>query len=881
MATSRISDGDALERYRRKRDFKVTPEPAAARGESARRLSFVIQKHAATRLHYDFRLELDGVLLSWAVPKGPSYDPAQKRMAVHVEDHPVSYGGFEGTIPPKQYGAGSVIVWDRGTWEPVGDARKGMAEGKLVFHLHGEKLAGQWELVRIRKAGDRQDLWLLFKKKDAWAQPHAQYDVVSALPDSVLAKPLGLVEDRAPMPGTTGRAAALPQESVAPDRLEGAVKAALPARFAPQLATLAKTAPNAGPWIYEIKFDGYRVLARIENGIARLITRGGHDWTSKMKSLAAAVEALGVGSAWIDGEIVVLNEDGTPDFNALQNAFDAAATERIRCFFFDLPFFEGYDLRKVPLEARRALLRQLLAAKGSERVRFSDDFPADAASVLQTACRLGLEGVIAKRRDAPYVSQRTETWLKLKCTQRQEFVVGGYTERSGSATEVGSLLLGVHDAEGRLVYVGNVGTGWNAETAKTLRQKLARLTASDSPFQVGDPSARGRWSRRTAAEERWVKPQLVAEVGFAQWTPDGSVRHASFRGLRTDKPAREIVREEPAAIPEPASAAVVPSAARIASAASARPGVARTSARGATAIKVSNPERVIDASTGLKKLDLVRYYESVADWILPHLKGRPVSLVRGPTGVGGELFFQKHADKLGIPGIRELDPALWPDHQALLEITNAEALVGAAQMNVIELHTWNSTTKNIDKPDRMVFDLDPGEGVTWAHLQEAAVLTRTILTELGLQSWLKTSGGKGLHVVVPLAPRLSYDAVKAFSKAVVEHLAITIPSRFVAKSGASNRIGRIFVDYLRNGHGATTAAAFSARARPGLGVSMPVAWEHLGTLKSGAHWTVATAREHLSFQKLDPWADYGSAKQTLTAAMKRLGHEPARSGRKT
>ena len=647
------------------------------------------------------------------------------------------------------------------------------------------------------------------------------------------------------------------------------------------MATLTRTAPNAGSWIYEIKFDGYRVMARLENGAARLITRGGHDWTSKMKSLAAAVEALGVGSAWIDGEIVVLNEDGTPDFNALQNAFDAAATERIRCFFFDLPFFEGYDLRKVPLEARRALLRQLLAARGSERVRFSDDFPADAASVLQTACRLGLEGVIAKRRDAPYVSQRTETWLKLKCAQRQEFVVGGYTERSGSAAEVGSLLLGVHDVEGRLVYVGNVGTGWNAETAKALRRKLAKLSAPDSPFQVGDPSARGRWARRTKAEERWVKPQLVAEISFAEWTPDGSVRHASFQGLRTDKSASEIVREVPVAIPEAAGAAVAPPAARIASAASARPGVARTSARGATAIKVSNPERVIDASTGLKKLDLVRYYESVAEWILPHLKGRPVSLVRGPTGVGGELFFQKHGDKLGIPGIRELDPALWPDHQALLEITNAEALAGAAQMNVIELHTWNSTTKNIDKPDRMVFDLDPGEGVKWAHLQEAAVLTRTILTELGLQSWLKTSGGKGLHVVVPLAPRLGYDAVKAFSKAVVEHLAKTIPSRFVAKSGASNRIGRIFVDYLRNGHGATTAAAFSARARPGLGVSMPVPWEQLPALKSGAQWTVATAREHLSFQKLDPWADYGSTRQTLTAAMKRLGHVPAVSGRKT
>ncbi len=879
----------ALERYRSKRDFSITPEPGPVPGKRAKALAFVVQKHAASRLHYDFRLELDGVLLSWAVPKGPSYDPADKRMAIHVEDHPVSYGGFEGTIPPKQYGAGTVIVWDRGTWEPVGDARAGMEAGKLVFRLHGEKLAGVWELVRIRKPTDRQDPWLLFKKKDEWAQPAAGFDVVSALPDSVIAKPLGPIESRAGAPKPAAPPAAAPRASTAATvtatakasattaaakakredgaggvRPDGAVKAALPAKLEPQLATLAKTAPDTAGWIYEIKFDGYRVMARIERGKARLITRGGHDWTAKMQSLAAAVEGLGLKSGWLDGEIVVLDDDGIPDFNALQNAFDSARTERIRYFLFDVPFFEGHDLRKVALLERRALLKRLLDAKGSERVRFSEDFPADAASVIETACKLRLEGIIAKRKDAAYVSRRTETWLKLKCGRRQEFVIGGYTDRSGAKAEVGSLLLGVQDAEGRLVYAGNVGTGWNATAARELHRKLVTLATDRSPFQVGEPGARGRWSRRTAVEEHWVEPRLVAEIAFTEWTPDGQVRHASFQGLRDDKPAREVIREDPAAVPAEPAPAPPPA----------------ISARLPSGTKVSNPDRVIDASTGLKKLDLVRYYESVADWILPHLAGRPVSLVRGPTGIGGELFFQKHGDKLGIPGIHELDPALWPGHQALLEIANVEALVGAAQMNVIEFHTWNSTVRHIDAPDRVIFDLDPGEGVTWSHLQEAAVLTRTILTELGLASWLKTSGGKGLHVVVPLAPRHDYDTVNGFSKAVVEHLARTIPSRFVAKSGAANRTGKIFVDYLRNGHGATTAAAFSARARPGLGVSMPVAWEDLPSLKSGAHWTVATAREHLSFEKTDPWAGYFKSRQTLTASMKRIGFEPGKAKRR-
>ena len=732
-------------------------------------------------------------------------------MAVHVEDHPVSYGGFEGTIPPKQYGAGKVIVWDRGTWEPVGDPHTGMASGKLEFRLHGEKLAGLWELIRIKKPGDKQDPWLLFKKRDEWARPAAEYDVIAALPDSVIEKPLGPVEQREPRGAAVAAEPSTTESApVAHADLPGAVKAKLPDKLSPQLATLVRGFPAGGDWLYELKLDGYRLLARIDKGSVKLYTRRGNDWTDKMKPLAEAFEAMGVQSAWIDGEIVVLNGHGTPDFNALQNAFDTSRTKSIVFFAFDVPYLDGYDLRKVELRSRRAVLRPLIEAQGSEQLRFSEDFKADPASILRSACEMKLEGIIAKRADAPYVSQRTESWLKIKCQARQEFVIAGYTDRTGSTTEVGSLVLAYHDENGKLRPAGNVGTGWDSATAAELHTQLKQLEVPKPPFEAGELKP-GRWSKRAAGTERWVKPQLVAEVRFGDWTPDGHIRHAAFEGLRVDKPAKEITREQAASVP----AAAPPSGNRVG------------------AVKVSNPERVIDPSTGLKKLDLVRYYESIAERMLPHLKDRPVSLVRGPNGITGQLFFQKHDDKLSIPGMRELDASLWPGHGRLLEVPTVEALVSAAQMNVIEFHTWNSTAKNIDRPDRVVFDIDPGEGVGWERVQQAAVLTHTLLAELGLQGWLKTSGGKGLHVVVPLAPRLDYDTVKGVSQAIVQHLARTIPSRFVAKSGAANRVGKVFVDYLRNGHGATTAAAFSARARPGLGVSMPVSWEQLPALKSG------------------------------------------------
>ena len=828
-----------LKRYSDKRNFALTSEPKGVRAPRRKTLSFVVQKHWASQLHYDFRLELDGVLVSWAVPKGPSFDPRHKRLAVHVEDHPVAYGGFEGTIPAKQYGAGRVIIWDRGIWEPVGDPQEGLQKGRLAFQLHGEKLAGLWELIRTGKPGDKQERWILFKKRDAWARPADEYDVLIALPDSVVAKPLGKREEREPQAEAQQRA---PDE---PD-LSKAKKARLPASLKPQLATLVSAVPGHGRWIAEHKFDGYRLLARIDRREVSLLTRNGNDWTHKMPLLAAAVRDLGIERAWLDGEIVVLNEHGVPQFNALQNALDARRSDAIVFFVFDVPFLGDHDLRAVPLESRRAVLAKLFDGNDDRRVRFSATIDAPPAQLLEAACAMKLEGIIVKRADSPYVSDRTESWLKLKCLHRQEFVVVGFTDRQGAKDEVGGLLLGYHQG-GALRYAGSVGTGWSSSTGRQLHAQLSKL---EVPEPALDPASvkPGRWSRRAKGSERWVKPQLVAEVAFTEWTPDGHVRHPSFKGLRADKPAKAVSREP---VKQVAG------------------GVAAKSVGKASGIKVSNPDRVIDPSTGHTKIDLVRYYERVAQRMLPHLKNRPVSLVRAPRGITGQLFFQKHPESK-VPGITVLDKSLWPEHESLMAVDSAEALISAAQMNAVEFHTWNSKVAQIDRPDRMVFDLDPGQGLKWAQVQEAAVLTRELLSELGLQSWLKTSGGKGLHVVVPISPKLDYDTVKNFSQAVVQHLAKTIPSRFVAKSGASNRVGKIFVDYLRNGHGATTATAFSARARAGLGVSMPVSWDALEDLKGGDMWSIKTAPEYLRLESEDPWRSYWQSRQGLTRAMKAL-----------
>ena len=871
----------SLSTYWKKRDFSITGEPRGEVARTGKKLSFVVQKHAATRLHYDFRLELQGTLKSWAVPKGPSFDPKVRRMAVHTEDHPMSYASFEGVIPKGQYGAGTVIVWDRGEWEPVGDPVEGYRKGRLKFDLHGEKLRGRWNLVRINsRAGERNEPWLLIKETDDEARSAADYDVTEALPDSVLAPVSGggktarKAAARKPGAKTSAKATKRKARAVAPgiELPAEAVEASLPFAFFPQLATLVEEPPKGGGWVYEVKFDGYRLLARIDGDDVRLFTRNGNDWSSRLKALVAEVRRLELPTGWYDGEIVVLDAEGNPSFQMLQGAFDNARTRDIVYFLFDAPFMHGHDLTRVPLAERRRLLEAALEGKASPHVRFSQTFDAPVEQLLEGACRKGLEGLIGKRADSGYMSSRSSTWIKLKCTRRQEFVIVGYSDPKGSRTGFGSLLLGIHDADGNLVYAGNVGTGFNEQSLRTLMAKMEPLAVGKSPLATVPRGVKGHW----------IRPKLIAEVAFTEWTSDGRIRHPVFHGLRTDKDVQAITREEAKApAPKPVKPAAKARATETAKA-PARGTVrvrtpakakARAAAREVDGIAISHGERVIDARSKATKMDLVRYYEDIAEAMLPHLVGRPIALVRAPTGIGGELFFQKHGEKIKIPGIKQLDRSFWPGHPAMLEVASRETLVGAAQMNVIELHTWNSTTDDIAHPDRVIFDLDPGEGIDWATLKEATALTKKALDLLGLDSFLKTSGGKGLHVVVPLTPseEWGYDPVKDFAEKLVVHMTRTLPDLFVAKSGARNRVGRIFIDYLRNGKGATTIAAFSARARPGLGVSVPLAWKELPGLEASDQWNIFNVRERLKKQKRDPWRDYASTRQTLDEAAKKLG----------
>ncbi|WLH54565.1 DNA ligase D [Pseudomonas tolaasii] len=821
-----------LSEYNRKRDFKVTTEPAGkapAGRRKAQALSFVIQKHDARNLHYDFRLELDGVLKSWAVPKGPSLDPTQKRLAVHVEDHPLSYGSFEGSIAPGQYGAGDVIVWDRGVWQPHDDPNKAYAAGKLKFTLIGEKLAGDWALVRTRlKGSGDKEQWLLIKEKDDQARPATDYDIVEAQPKSVLSD------------ATVGKSKAKAKSRASPRK----AVAALPEHFSPQLATLVDQAPD-GDWHYEIKFDGYRMLARIQGGEVRLFTRNGHDWTERLPRQVKALQALKLKDSWLDGEVVSLNGDGLPDFQALQNAFDIGRSLDIVYYLFDAPFLDGQEQRKAPVEERRAALKSALSGSRSKLLRFSEAFVANQRDIFESACDLALEGVIGKRAGSPYASTRNADWIKLKCRLRQEFVIVGYTFPKGSRSGFGALLLAVNDDSG-LVYAGRVGTGFDQASLDTIYAQLKPLERKTSPLEKPLTSAQTRGVH-------WVEPHLVGEAHFAEWTREGVVRQASFIALRTDKAVAQIIHEQPR------------------TAKSLKPAKARNTGNEVT---VTHPERVIDPQSGTQKQQLASFYAEISEWILPFLRHRPVSLLRAPEGIEGEQFFQKHSERLAIPHIKQLDQTLDPAHARLMEIDTVAALLGAVQMGTVELHTWGATADKIETPDLFVLDLDPDPALPWKTMLEAAQLTLSVLDELGLDAFVKTSGGKGLHIIVPLARRDGWDTVKAFAKAIAQFMTEQLPERFTATSGPKNRVGKIFVDYLRNARGASTVAAYSVRARPGLPVSVPVSREELKDVRSAQQWTIANLLQRLRGLKADPWAGYANRQKISKKMWDRLGAQP-------
>lgn len=830
MATKPLRD------YQSKRDFKRTPEPSGDRAaDSAHRLRFCVQKHAARHLHYDFRLEWQGVLKSWAIPKGPCLDPGVKRLAVQVEDHPLDYATFEGTIPKGNYGAGEVIVWDIGDWTPEGDVDAGWRKGHLRFTLHGEKLAGEWHLVRTHLPG-KQPQWFLMKARDEQAISLEAGDILVDQPGSVLsgrsdAKPL-----------SRSLSSVAKQVEITDSITESPRISPLPEWIAPELATLV-TQPLPGQWHYEIKFDGYRLLTRIDGGQVQLLTRNGHDWTPKLLHLANALGQLKLKSAWLDGEIVWLDAQGKPDFQALQNAFEANGQDQVKYFLFDLLYLDGQDYREVAIQHRREVLRQLLERNEDDALRFSVDLEGPPQSLLDSACHMEMEGLIGKRAGSRYQSRRSGDWIKLKCQQRQEFVIVGYTQPNGSREHIGALLLGLYDAHdpSKLLYAGKVGSGLSVSMLQTLHQRLQSLHMDFSPLSDTPPAADVRGAQ-------WVRPALACDVSYAQKTRTGVIRHGVFRGLREDKPIHCIVEERP--VPESTPAA--PQNGSLSD------------------VRITHPERLIDPSINASKWELASYYDDHSQWLLGSLAKRPVSLVRGPEGIGGELFFQKHAAHLHMPDVRQLDPALDPGHAPLLVIDSAKGLIEAVQMGALEFHGWNATQNDLERPDRFVLDLDPDPSLPWQTVIEATQLTLTLLDELKLMGFLKTSGGKGMHILVPLQRRQGWDEVKRFSQAISQHLADLMPNRFSAKSGPKNRIGKIFVDYLRNGRGASTVLAYSVRAREGLPVSVPIFREELTDLRRSDQWNIRNLGQRLhDLNGVDPWEPYSRTRQSITATMRR------------
>ena len=861
-----------LTTYRKKRDFQRSPEPRGAVtkrsvGAAGR---FVIQKHAASRLHYDFRLELDGVLKSWAVPKGPSLDPGDKRLAVAVEDHPLEYGDFEGIIPAGQYGGGSVLLWDHGKWIPRNDPREGLRRGSLKFDLEGRKLHGGWALVRMgARSGDGKN-WLLIKERDSEARSPRDPDILSERPESVTTgraiEDIGAGRSRAShnghgasrgvravkaervwnssKPAKTRRRRSAAVVRPDPAGIPGAKRGSIPRRLAPELCTLVTGPPDGDSWLHEIKFDGYRILCRIENGRARLLTRTGQDWTERFSEVAAAAAALPVERAVLDGEIVVVAADGSTSFQALQNLLSRRGDRGLVYFAFDLLHLDGFDLTAATLEDRKNALARLIRS-GAGPIRFSDHVAGRGREFYAEACRRHLEGVISKRRDSRYVSSRTRDWVKSKCTGRQEVVIGGFTEPRGARDGFGALLLGEFEGGKSLRYCGRVGTGFDHQTLRTLRRRLDSLEISASPFTNGPKPTRGL---------HWVKPRLVAEIEFTERTRDGMMRHPSFQGLREDKAAREAARESASRPP-----AIKNRAAR-------EPAAGEGVVAGVT---LSHPDKVLYPERGLRKLDLATYIDAMAKWILPEIAGRPLMLLRCPEGRSGSCFYQKHPSGTTHPSLDRVPVRESGGRTTYLAVHDAAGLVSLIQAGALEIHVWGSRADRLEHPDRMVFDLDPDPSVEWKRVVGAALGIRDILAKLDLESFVKTTGGKGLHIVVPLRRGPGWDDLKALSSAVASRLLATDPDRFTTNMSKARRRGRIFIDTLRNRRGATWVAPYSPRAREGAPVSMSLAWNEVTPRLQPSRFTVVSAPRHVATRGTDPWKSIDSVRQTLTAAMLR------------
>jgi bifunctional non-homologous end joining protein LigD len=895
---------EQLRLYRSMRDFAVTEEPAGGKVKppaNTRDLPFVIQKHAATRLHYDFRLGWRGVLKSWAVAKGPSYYTGDKRLAVQVEDHPIEYGGFEGTIPKGQYGGGTVMLWDNGTWAPHGDADEGLRTGRLKFELHGTKLKGNWTLVRMggKAAEERKPNWLLIKEHDQYERSESDPPITEEAPDSAVtdrslqqiasdedhvwnSKDTKTIDDETPAPVTRPprkKKTAVRERAASPEissRLKKLPAEKTPKFVPPQLAIQTREAPRGDDWIHELKLDGYRIQIQIDRGgkDVHLYTRKGLDWTRRMPAVAAAATQLPLISALFDGEVVVLTPEGTTSFADLQAAFQDQADRPMTYFAFDLLHLDGHNLRDLPLLKRKKLLEKILSADQDGTIRYSEHLDQSGDAVFAGACKVGAEGIVSKRADAPYISGRSSNWVKVKCVRQQEFVVGGFTLPGDKGNGLGSMLLGYYEGR-KLIYAGRTGTGFTHKTQKTLRQRLEKMRVSSPPFAAVTSDA-----RKGAI---WVRPELVAEVAFATWTADKLVRQAAFKGLREDKSAKEVVREQPQELPGAPEESTAPRKSAQQSAASAksaaktqRPGKAssqpsfQSSATHAT-IRLTHPDKIIDAATHLTKQQLADYYAAVTEHMMPHLENRPLSLVRCPDGIGRPCFFQKHVGQgmpegIGSVQIRDKKGIA----EAYLTLIAPEGLAGLAQMGVLEVHPWGSRNDALETPDMLIFDLDPDEAIDWETLTSAAQQVRQQLKKLGLESFVKTTGGKGLHVVAPIVPEHDWTAIKAFARAFAGQIEKSDPDLYLIKMTKAARKGKIFLDYLRNERGATAVAPFSPRARPGVHVALPLSW---GDLKTKPEFSVVNFDEWMKRLRRDPWAKMWELRQHLSsAAMKGIGN---------
>jgi bifunctional non-homologous end joining protein LigD len=899
-----------LRTYNAKRDFSKTPEPRGAAAKSKGN-QYVIQKHAATRLHYDLRLELDGVMLSWAVTKGPSLVPGEKRLAIHTEDHPIEYNKFEGTIPKGEYGGGTVMIWDRGRWFPEGDARKGMKKGHLDFRLEGEKLQGRWHLVRLKqRPGERQEAWLLIKSDDKAARGPKDPDILEERSESVVsgrsideiaaandkqwhsnrpAKVNKIFAADPPKPAPAAKAGRTTTKAKSTTRgragktkplakpkakrkakdedlagaaaaIPGARRAKIPEFVPPCLATLSSKAPNGPDWVHEIKFDGYRIQAGIDRGKISLKTRTGLDWTSKFPRIAEACVELASHRALIDGEVVSEKTNGISDFSGLQDDLKTGRHDRLAYYVFDLLYLDGYDLTGSPLSARKEALRKLLSTLSAETaIRRSEQFEEDGSLLLKHACGLGLEGIISKRRDAPFRSGRVGDWLKTKCTSSQELVVAGYEPSTAATRTIRSLVLSYYD-NGEFRYAGRVGSGLSEKSEDDLVRRLKALQSDKPPFNKLPPEEKGR-------KVKWVKPRLVVEVDFRGWTGSGLLRQASFKGVREDKPPEQVVKEMPKPIAQKASPPIT--RARAPAKREAKPRAAMTSkSKGKkgpefSGVTLTNPDRVYWPDVGLTKQGLAEYYTAIWDWMAPHFVDRPLSLVRCPEGALTECFFQKHASAgLNAKYLREIPEK---GNQHFIAAKDLKGLMALVQAGTLEIHLWGTTADMIETCDRLVFDLDPGPEVEWSETIAGAREVRQRLAEMGLETFLKTTGGKGLHVVAPIEPT-DWDTAKGFAHQISLDMARDTPDKYTANMAKKVRTKRIYVDYLRNGRGATAIAAYSTRARPGATVSMPISWNELGKLEAPNIYRALNLPQRLKRQRKDPWADIGRVKQRLPKA---------------